>query len=81
MKKFLAILLAALLVIPAVLVFSASADEVLVSKGKSYTVSGTGIGKDKYTAKLTDGTATEKLSYDDKSVSYTHLTLPTNCLV
>ena len=76
MKKFLAILLAALLVIPAVLVFSASADEVLVSKGKSYTVSGTGIGKDKYTAKLTDGTATEKLSYDDKWFGLYYQTSP-----
>ena len=76
MKKFLAIFLAALLVIPAVLVFSASADEVLVSKGKSYTVSGTGIGKDKYTAKLTDGTATEKLSYDDKWFGLYYQTSP-----
>ncbi len=76
MKKFLAILLAALLVIPAVFVFTASADEVLVSKGKSYTVSGTGIGKDKYTANLTDGTATEKLSYDDKWFGLYYQTSP-----
>ena len=63
MKKFLAILLAALLVIPAVLVFSASADEVLVSKGKSYAISGSGTGyinlagqwPSKYDANLTDG--------------------------
>ena len=63
MKKFLAIFLAALLVIPAVLVFSASADEVLVSKGKSYAISGSGNGyvnlegkwPSKYDANLTDG--------------------------
>ena len=63
MKKFLAILLAALLVIPAVLVFSASADEVLVSKGKSYAISGSGNGyvnlegkwPSKYDSNLTDG--------------------------
>jgi|GEM_PF-2509177 len=64
MKRFLAVLLTALLVIPAVLVFSASADEVLVSKGKSYTVSGSGKGYDKYTTDLTDGNTLDVSSYE-----------------
>ncbi len=64
MKRFLAVLLTALLVIPAVLVFSASADEVLVSKGKSYTVSGSGKGYGQYTTDLTDGNTLDVSSYE-----------------
>ena len=71
MKKLLAVLLAALLVVPAVFMFSASADSTLVSAGKSYTISGTGTGyvnlegkwPSKYDANLTDGVAASEITY------------------
>ncbi|MBQ9847524.1 MAG: hypothetical protein IJO64_00500, partial [Clostridia bacterium] len=69
MKRFIAILLAALLVVPAAFVLSASAESTLVSQGKSYTVTGNGhgyISADKssdYDANLTDGVAEEELTF------------------
>ncbi|MBQ9848186.1 MAG: discoidin domain-containing protein, partial [Clostridia bacterium] len=71
MKKLLAVLLAALLVVPAVFMFSASADSTLVSAGKSYTVTGCGTGfihlegqwPAQYDANLTDGVAFEEVTY------------------
>ncbi|MBR4798688.1 MAG: hypothetical protein IK047_00345, partial [Clostridia bacterium] len=71
MKKFLAFMLVALLVIPAVFAFSASAETTNVALNKSYTVTGSGYGYENlegqwpssYRANLTDGVAESELTY------------------
>ena len=62
MKKFLAFMLVALLVIPAVFAFSASAETTNVALNKTYTIdSGNGTVNSTYNANLTDGKAWEEV--------------------
>ncbi|MBR5746814.1 MAG: hypothetical protein IKX92_06105, partial [Clostridia bacterium] len=62
MKKFTAFLLAALLVVPAVFVFGASAEATNVALNKTYTIdSGNGTVNSTYNANLTDGKAWEEV--------------------
>ncbi|MBQ0110004.1 MAG: discoidin domain-containing protein, partial [Clostridiales bacterium] len=70
MKKLLAVLLAVLVIVPTALVLSASAADELVSKDKTYTITGCGKGyqaegqwPSDYTADLTDGIASEDFNF------------------
>ncbi|MBP5156055.1 MAG: hypothetical protein J6252_05675, partial [Clostridia bacterium] len=71
MKKFLAFMLVALLVIPAAFAFSASAEATNVALDKTVAITGSGVGYENlegqwpssYRAPLTDGVAETELTY------------------
>ncbi|MBO4453273.1 MAG: hypothetical protein J5793_05005 [Clostridia bacterium] len=67
MKRFIAILLALIVMIPLTSAFAVNAEMKLVSRGKSYTVSGCGTGhidgSHSYNAALTDGAVRSTVSY------------------